>query len=260
MESITTFCANNFFRNKTLKRFSTYAFIGILSFFCHSNLYSQKDIRFGLRIHPNFSFSSLDKTADFDKANFSLRNGLLGFNLGLVTSFQNEKWIFEISNGLNYNRTGIKFKQSFGEMQADFAAISITNELNIGYRVFSSNTPFYEVFLTSSLSHSFSAAQWLHHRGAFNQFTEFQVSFPDFTTRWQSVNVGLGMKVRTQLKNLRRLDYGLSYRFGFTKFPEMGLAITSDGMEYKAIVRPYVQTLNVDFIYYFGPRKKNKAS
>ena len=160
-----------------------------------------------------------------------------------------------MTNGLNYNKTGIKFKRKFGEMQVNVGAISITNELNIGYRVFSSSTPYYEIFLMHSLSHSFSAVQSLNHRGAFDQFTEFHVSLPDFTTRWQSANVGVGMKIRTQLKNIRRLDYGLSYRFAFTKFPEIGLAVTSDGMEYQSVARPYVQTLNFDFIYYFGKKK-----
>lgn len=228
--------------------------------FLPCSLYAQKDIRFGLKIHPNLSFSSLDKSADFDKSSFSLRNGLIGFNLGLNTSFQKDKWILEISNGLNYNKTGIKFRKDFDEMQVSVGAISITNELNIGYRVFNSNAPYYEVFLTTSLSHSFSAVQWLNHRGSFDQFTVFQVSLPEFTTKWQSVNAGFGMKVRTQLKNLRRLDYGVSYRFSFAKFPEMGLAIASEGNEYQSIARPYIQTLNVDFIYYFRARKKNKAS
>lgn len=187
--------------------------------------------------------------------NFSTRNGLIGFNLGLNPSFQKDNWIFEFSSNLNSNRTGVKFKSESNNAFVDVRTVSFTNEINIGYRIFSSNEPYYEFFLLPNFSHSFVAVQRLRTKGEFHQYANFHPVFPDIDETWKSWSVGFGFKMRTQLKNWRRLDYGLSYRYSTTKYPEIGMKFTSENQEFTEIIRPNIHTLNIDFIYYFGKKK-----
>lgn len=54
----------------------------------NSALQAQESIRFGIKIHPNLSFSSVSDKSTFDKEYFSTRSGLMGANLGLALSGQ----------------------------------------------------------------------------------------------------------------------------------------------------------------------------
>lgn len=255
MKIIKKYISKSILKINGRKHVSKYAFICVLAFFCHCNLFSQTDFRFGLKIHPNLSFSQSNQSNMLRDKNFSTRNGLLGFNLGLNPSFQIDNWIFEFSSNLNSNRTGVKFKSESNSAFVDLQTVSFTNEINIGYRIFSSDEPYFEFFLMPNFSHSFVAVQRLRTKGEFHQYDNFQAIFPDINKTWQTWNLGLGFKVRTQLKNLRRLDYGLSYRYSTTKYPEIGMRFTDGNKEIVKIIKPNVYTLNIDFIYYFGKKK-----
>lgn len=225
-----------------------------LTFFCLSKINSQNEFRLGLKLHPNLSFSNLIDKSNFDDENFTARNGLLGFNFGIIANYQYEKWIFEISTGLKTNSTGIIFKNEQNSSQLNLRTISFYNEINIGHQIFKSNLPYYEIFLVPSISYNLVAMQRINSKGTFSQVSQYEQIYPSINETWNSMTLGIGLKIRTQLKNMRRFDYDLSYRYGFKKYPPFGMIVTIDNQIYQSLVRPNIQTLNIDFIYYFGKR------
>lgn len=248
--------ANDLPKFKVMNGITKYVFYFVISFVCKSTLLAQTDFRFGLKIHPNLSFSQANESNMLSDKIFSVRKGLLGFNLGLSPSFQKGHWIFEFSSNLNSNQTGVKFKTESNQAFVDLRTISFTNEINIGYRVFSSDKPYYELFIMPNFSHSFVAVQQLRTKGEFNQYANFQAVFPDIDATWESWNLGFGLKVRTQLKNLRRWDYGLSYRYSITKYPKIGMSFIGENQGFVKIIEPNLHTVNIDFIFYFGKKSR----
>lgn len=233
-----------------------FAIACILGFFYFSNVSSQSEFRFGLNIHPNFTFSNIHDKSNFDSKYFTNRNGLVGFNLGLTTNYQKDKWIFEISSGLNSNKTGIKFKREPYQSQLMLKTLSFTNEFSFGYQVYNSDQPYYEIFILPNVSYSLTEIQEEGGNSNFQNVSEYQEIYVNQS--WNSINIGIGIKIRTQLKNQIKFDYGLSYRYSLTKYPEFGMIIKTNGETFQALVTPNIQTLNIDFIYYFGKNKKKK--
>jgi hypothetical protein len=234
----------------------------IFVFFCllkFQTLFSQRDFRIGIKTHPNLSFSTVADKSTYDKDHFSLRNGAVGLNIGLTASFRKNKWLFECSDGLHSNKTGLNFKKNADYSRIKIRTISFTNGLTLGYRIYYSGKPYYEIFLTSNYSFSIVAIQKLSGESYFNNIEKYQAVFPDLNATWKSHNVGIGLKIRTQLKNLRRFDYGISYSYSMTNFSEIGMKIKIQDVTYESYVKPKLQTLNFDFIYYFG-RKKPTAT
>lgn len=233
-----------------------YSLVFLLGFFSFSSVHSQNEFRFGLDIHPNVSFSNVNDKSNFDPKYFTSSNGFVGFNLGLATNYQKDKWIFEISSGLNSNKTGIKYKLEPYQAHLKLKTLSFTNEFSFGYQIFSSDQPFYEIFILPNISYSLTAILSENGGSNFQNSSEYQEIYVNQS--WRSVNIGIGIKIRTQLKkNQIKFDYGLSYSYSLTKYPEYGMIINSNGETFQALVRPNMQTLNIDFIYYFR-KKENR--
>jgi hypothetical protein len=224
--------------------------------------FSQKSLRLGIKLHPNMTFTSLPKKHDFDKTHFKKVNGSIGFNLDLASNYQLDHWIFEISSGINTNKTGLKFEMNVGNFnnkaRLEVKTVSFSNEIGIGYRVYTSNSPYFELFVMPTVSYNFTGVQKLGGKGDFNSAALYQEIYPDINRNWQSFSVGIGLKTRTELKNHVRFDYGISYNYAFTKSPEIGMIILVNNKEYSSRFQPCIHTLNFDFIYYFGKRKKMK--
>lgn len=229
----------------------------ILFFLSFSTVRAQNGFRFGLKIHPNISFSSINDKSQFDSKNFSLRNVLVGFNVGITTNYQKEKWLFEISSGLHTNATGVSFKKDQNISQLNFRTVSFSNEFSFGYQIFESNEPYYEIFLVPSISYNVVAMQRINSKGVFPEVTKYEQIYPSINETWKNVDLGIGIKIRTRLKNGRRFDYGLSYRYSLTKHPQFGMSVTMENKIYQSLARPNIHTLNIDFIYYFGKKRKS---
>ncbi len=215
---------------------------------------AQKDIRIGFKIHPNFSFSTVTDKSDFDENSFSIRNGLIGLNIGSSLNFQKNKWLFEISTGINSNRMGLNFIKNSDFSELNLRTLSFTNELNLGLRLFISKKPYYEFFYTVSYSYSFVGIQKLSGNSQFENVISYEEIYPSLDLTWQSNNIGTGIKIRTQLKNGRKFDYGISYRISSINNPQIGMKIHYQTKLIKTTVQPKVSTLNIDFIYYLGKK------
>lgn len=215
-------------------------------------LNAQQDLRVGFRIHPNLSFSSIIDKSTFDRNSFSVRNGLIGLNVGASVNLQKNKWLFEFSTGINSNKTGLEFHENSNFAQLNIRTLSFTNELNFGVRIFSSNKPFYEIFYTTSYSYSFIAIQKLSGNSQFENIISYEEIYPNLDLTWQSNNIGTGVKFRTQLKSGRKFDYGISYRIGFRSYPQIGMKIEHQTQVFQSTIQPKISTLNIDFIYYLG--------
>lgn len=240
-----------------IKRINQYALTGILVLLGCLNSTAQQDFRIGFRIHPNLSFSSIMDKSNLDRNSFSVRNGLIGLNFGASANLKKNKWLFEFSTGINSNKTGLKFHKNSDYAQLDIRTLSFTNELNIGVRIFSSNKPYYEIFYTTSYSYSFIAIQKLSGNSQFENIINYEEIYPNLDLTWQSNNIGTGIKIRTQLKNGRKFDYGISYRIGFKNYPLIGMKIEHQTHMYQATVQPKTSTLNFDLIYYLGKKLKS---
>lgn len=238
----------------TMKRICLYLLSVML--LCFYSVTAQKDIRIGVKIHPNLSFSTVFDKSNFDKTSFSVRNGLIGLNFGACANFQKNNWLFEYSTGINSNRTGLKFHNNSDKAQLNLRTLSFMNELNLGFRLFSSNKPYYEVFYTLSYSFSFIGIQKLSGNSQFENITSFEETYPNLDLTWKSNHIGTGVKIRTQLKNRRRFDYGISYKIGQKNYPLIGIKIETQTQLFQTAIQPKVSTLSIDFIYFFG--KKNK--
>ncbi|MBP6091308.1 MAG: hypothetical protein KA521_08645 [Crocinitomicaceae bacterium] len=238
-------------------RINPYTLIGILILFCCSKLNAQKDIRIGFKIHPNLSFSNVIDKSDFDENLFSIQNGLIGLNFGSSVNFQKNKWLFEISSGINSNRMGLKFNKNSDFAQLNVRTLSFTNELNFGLRLFISKKPYFEVFYMVSYSYSLVGIQKLSGNSKFENVISYEEIYPNLDLTWQSNNIGTGIKIRTQLKNGRKFDYGISYRIGSLKNPQIGMKIQYQTQTFHTTIQPKVSTLNIDFIYYLGKRLKS---
>ena len=99
--------------------------------------------------------------------------------------------------------------------------------------------------------------QRINSKGVFPEVTKYEQIYPSINETWKNVDLGIGIKIRTRLKNGRRFDYGLSYRYGLTKHPQFGMSVTTENKTYQSLVQPNIHTLNIDFIYYFGKKKKS---
>lgn len=238
-------------------RISQYALTCILAVLIFLPSNAQSIIRIGFKTHPNFSFSSIADKSNFDRNLFSVRNGLIGLNVGACVNFQRNEWLLEFATGINSNRTGLKFHNNLDIAQLSMRTLSFTNELNFGIRVFMSNKPYYEVFLTSSYSYSLVAIQKLSGNSQFENIINYEEIYPNLDLSWQSSNLGTGVRIRTQLKNGRKFDYGISFRVAVKKYPEIGMKIEYPTETFQTLVRPRLTALNIDFIYYFGKRKSS---
>jgi hypothetical protein len=238
------------------KKNNRYALICVLVFYCFSKSNAQKDIRIGFKIHPNLSFSYVKDKSDFDENSFSIRNGLIGLNIGSSVNFQKNKWLFEISSEINSNRMGLNFIKNSDFSQLNLRTLSFTNELNLGLRLFISKKPYYEFFYTVSYSYSFVGIQKLSGNSQFENVISYEEIYPNLDLTWQSNNIGTGIKIRTQLKNGRKFDYGISYRIGSINNPQIGMKVQYQTQKLQTTIQPRVSTLNIDFIYYLGNRKQ----
>lgn len=159
-----------------------------------------------------------------------------------------------MSSGLNSNRTGLLFKEADNSAQLDLRSVSFTNEISVGFRIFSAIDPYFECFIMPNFSYSLIAIQKLGGKSDFKEVISYQEIYPNLNTTWESIAVGLGLKIRTQLKNRMRFDYGLSYRYSFTNYPTLGMRILVPRNEFSANVKPNIHLLSIDFIYYFRKR------
>ncbi len=213
--------------------------------------FSQNKINFGLKIHPNFSFSFVDNHSNLDQKYFSLRQGLYGVNIGICSNLEIKKWLVELSLGLSTSKTGIHFKYYSDFAEINLRSVSVVNEINLGYKIYTSNNPIYDIYVTSSYSYNLIGVQGLSGGNRFVSFVGFEQEIPNIDLNWRSSTLGSGLKIRTQLKKGNKIDYGLSIHFALQKYPEIGFKIKYPTQTFSSSIQPFVSNLNIDFIYYF---------
>ncbi len=224
----------------------------MLVFLINHHSFSQKKIRFGIRTHPNFSFSTTTIKNSYDKNHFSIKNGLIGFNLSLCSNIQIKRFIIEFSSGINTNKTGLKFKNNQDYSILNIKTVSFINEINLGYRIHTSIKPYYNMFLTFNYSFSITAIQKLSGQSRFENISNYEETYPNINSVWKSHNLGLGLKIRTQINFKRKFDYGISYQYSFQDYPKIGMLIQYNTNSFETLIKPRIHTININFIYYFN--------
>lgn len=233
----------------------------LISLICfHSFVaFNQNGFKFGIKAHPNLSFSTIADKSNIASDNFSSRNGILGLNLGICANYKLKNWLFEINSAFKTNTVSLKFKNETTYSKVSIRSLAFANDFNLGYRVYESSKPHYEIFALLNFGGSLVAIQGLN--GSIRSVDALQYNFivPDINTEWSTVNIGTGIRIRAQLKSLRTIDYGISYQYFIQKYPEIGMKISQGGQIYEGIAGQNVHSLNFDFIFYFGKRKKQEA-
>lgn len=249
---------NNFKKN------SKYALTCILAIVFSINCYSQQKLRFGLKIHPNITFSSITKESSFQKKYFKKKQALIGVNFGIAANYQYENRLFEFSSNLFTNKIGLKFHNfsSSDYSELTYTTISFSNQISFGYRILKQDKPNLEVFILPNIQYNITSLFGLHGKGDFNNSQSnvslYEEQFPDINLNLKTLGIGIGFKMKTIILKTRKIDYGLSYVYLLEKYPSLGVNAVINNKVYNSVFIPRIHLLNIDFIYYFRGRNANR--
>ncbi len=247
-----------------IKKFSKYVLTGILALTLTINCNSQQKLRFGLKIHPNITFSSTAKESVFQKKYFKKKQALIGMNIGLASTYQNENKLFEISSNFITNKVGLKFQNfsSSDYSELTYTTLSFTNQISFGYRILKKTKPNLEIFILPSIQYNISSIYGLHGKGNFNNsqsnVTLYEEQIPDINLNFKTIGIGFDFKIRANIRKIRKIDYGLSYKYLLEEFPSVGINAVINNKSYNCIFIPRIHLLNIDFIYYFKGKNANR--
>lgn len=222
---------------------------------------SQTKFEVGLKIHPNLTFAINKDLSILQSKYFSHNYPQVGLNFGINFCYTNFKTIIEASSGLVTNKVALKlhhFDKEGSYTQIKYVTWSFVNKLNFGFQINENHKPYYKSYFISSLQYSFIGLQGLSSNGAISNTTTVKYinsELPFLENSFKSLGIGFGYKIKTQLRNFRRLDYGISYTYLFTQFPQMFIDAEIDNKKYFAISKPFINQIDIDFVYYFGRKK-----
>ena len=224
------------------------------------NINSQTKLNFGLKIHPNLTFAVNKDLSILKSKNFSHNYPQIGFNYGLNLCLTKYKYLFEYSTNLSTNKVVLKF-HNFDNLESytmiKYSTLSWCNKISFGYKVKQSNKPYYDAYLVGNIQLLLGGIYKLRGSGSVNpiiSFNSYEEKFPDFSKSFNTLGIGIGYKIKTELRNLRRIDYGINYSTFFTQFPSLSINAQIDNKKFTGISNPYINQIDIDFIFYFNKK------
>lgn len=239
-----------------------------LAVFLLTRSYSSAQIqklRIGIKVNPNLSIAVASKTSDFDSKHFQILNARTGFQIGGVLSYEMRKFLLEWNAFIASKGTGLKF-ENFSASKTDFSEVkyrtlNFSNRFFFGYNIKTNDLPFYSIFIGPTLGFDIGSINSIHGRGnfSFTDITAYHETIPPLSGSLKSLTAGISFKVRTSLKNIGSIDYGVSFDYVFSSYPSITITAEKNNLQYYTRLVPKIHVLSFDFIYYFRSKQKSGA-
>ncbi|MBC7412879.1 MAG: hypothetical protein H7331_10560 [Bacteroidia bacterium] len=234
----------------------------------------QKPWRIGLKLQPNVSVSYNSNKPNTDTNYFKIVPAKVSPAIGIAVNYATDKLIFEWDSYINFKKTSAKFggynylirmfQSNYSYMTYSVATLS--NKLFAGYCVKSNSTPFYKIFVGPSVGYDIAEVtsgygQGVVSGGSGRHPSVTQVGFEsvapsNFAVKINGLTTGITCKIRTELRNHKRFDYGLSFDYFHGTMPYIqAKAVINYFNVYQTLIKPKTHTIGIDFVYYFRPKK-----
>ncbi|MFM6935736.1 MAG: hypothetical protein ACKOXP_09845 [Flavobacteriales bacterium] len=217
------------------------------------------DLRLGIQVQGNKSFLSVSDQTFYNKDYFDTRKVGIGLGFAVQASFQHKRWIYELSNRIQTNHVGLNYFNNLDYARINIRTVSLQYDFGLGFQIGTWEKYETGIFLMAHYSFGMYTPQMLSAQSRSYDFLSFTYHLPGFEEVWQVHHLGLGVKFRSNKHAKFHYDYGLTYQYGVQTFPTMTLSVINQNIAYESSIKGNIHSLNLDFVYFFGSRKKHEA-